>query len=126
MLPSSLSLQVYTFLTTSEPTTLAEIGGGIVAAYYLLPPLGKAWIDSLRGYAGESQLCAAPALKSSPALKPSPVLKFALMYHGSSGEACIFAGCVGWDCQMERAAERGIGGARGSREGHTGLNIAPI
>lgn len=41
------------FLTTSSPTVLAETALGLVAAYYLLPPVLKASSGLLRGYAGD-------------------------------------------------------------------------
>jgi hypothetical protein len=41
------------FLSSKDPTTLAEYGAGLVAAYYLLPPVLGAVFGSLRGYAGE-------------------------------------------------------------------------
>ena len=42
-----------TFITTSPPTILAETAVGLVAAYYLLPPVLKASVGLLRGYAGD-------------------------------------------------------------------------
>ena len=44
---------VFTFVTTSSPTVLAETAIGVVAAYYLLPPTLKLASGVLRGYAGE-------------------------------------------------------------------------
>ena len=41
------------FLTTSSPTVLAETAVGLVAAYYLLPPVLKASSGLLRRYAGD-------------------------------------------------------------------------
>lgn len=41
------------FVTTSSPTVLAECTLGLVAAYYLVPPLLKAGVGALRGYAGD-------------------------------------------------------------------------
>eukprot|EP00877_Chromochloris_zofingiensis_P012145 jgi/Chrzof1/7184/Cz02g14020.t1 len=50
------------FLTTTEPVTLAEYGLGVVALYYLGPPLLGAVFGSFRGFAGE--ISAAQALDS--------------------------------------------------------------
>lgn len=47
------------FLTTSSPTVLAETALGLVAAYYLLPPVLKASSGLLRGYAGDVSPAAA-------------------------------------------------------------------
>lgn len=47
------------FLTTSSPTTLAEVAVGLVASYYLLPPVLKAAGGALRGYAGDVSAAAA-------------------------------------------------------------------
>jgi len=52
--------KVANFLTTAEPTTLAELGVGAVALYYLGPGLLGAAFGSLRGFAGE--ISAAQAL----------------------------------------------------------------
>lgn len=41
------------FLTHTEPVVLAEYALGLVALYYLAPPLFKASFGALRGYAGE-------------------------------------------------------------------------
>ncbi len=40
------------FLTHTDPVTLGEYALGLVAAYYLAPPLLKASFGALRGYAG--------------------------------------------------------------------------
>ncbi|KAH7616534.1 putative Calcium sensing receptor, chloroplastic [Nannochloris sp. 'desiccata'] len=47
------------FFTTSSPTVLAETAVGLVAAYYLLPPVLKASVGALRGYAGDVSPAAA-------------------------------------------------------------------
>lgn len=47
------------FLTTSSPTLLAETAVGLVAAYYLLPPVLKATVGALRGYGGDVSPAAA-------------------------------------------------------------------
>jgi rhodanese-related sulfurtransferase len=47
------------FLTTSSPTVLAETAVGLVAAYYLLPPVLKAAGGALRGYGGDVSPAAA-------------------------------------------------------------------
>jgi hypothetical protein len=44
--------KVISFLTTTEPVTLAEYGLGAVALYYLSPTLLALAAGSLRGYAG--------------------------------------------------------------------------
>lgn len=45
--------KIISFLTTTEPETLAKGGVGLVGAYYLLPVALKALFGSLRGYSGE-------------------------------------------------------------------------
>ena len=52
--------KVANFLSTAEPTTLAELGVGAVALYYLGPGLLGAAFGSFRGFAGE--ISAAQAL----------------------------------------------------------------
>jgi rhodanese-related sulfurtransferase len=47
------------FLTTSSPTVLTETAVGLVAAYYLLPPVLKASVSVFRGYAGDVSPAAA-------------------------------------------------------------------
>lgn len=51
--------QFVTFVTTTDPVTLGEYGLGLVALYYLAPPLLGAAFGSLRGYAGEVTAAAA-------------------------------------------------------------------
>ncbi|KAI3428061.1 hypothetical protein D9Q98_006445 [Chlorella vulgaris] len=51
--------QAFTFLTTTEPLLLGQYALGLVAAYYLAPPLLKAGVGLLRGYAGEISAAAA-------------------------------------------------------------------
>lgn len=48
-----------TFVTTSPPEIVAETAVGLVAAYYLLPPVFKATVGLLRGYAGDVSPAAA-------------------------------------------------------------------
>lgn len=48
----SLLEMVYQFVTTTQPTVLAEYAAGAVVAYLLLPPLAAAGFGLLRGYAG--------------------------------------------------------------------------
>lgn len=50
----SLLEYLFTFVTTSSPTVLAETAAGLFVAYFLLPPVLRAAGDSLRGYAGEA------------------------------------------------------------------------
>ncbi|KAI7844128.1 hypothetical protein COHA_002266 [Chlorella ohadii] len=45
--------QAITFLTTTEPALLGQYAVALVAAYYLAPPLLKAGVGFLRGYAGD-------------------------------------------------------------------------
>lgn len=45
--------QAITFVTTTEPLLLGEYALGLVAAWYLTPPLLKLAAGALRGYAGD-------------------------------------------------------------------------
>jgi hypothetical protein len=45
--------QALTFLTTTEPALLGKYALGLIAAYYLLPPVARAAAGALRGYAGD-------------------------------------------------------------------------
>ena len=45
--------QAVTFLTTTEPALLGQYAVAAVAAWYLAPPLLRAGVDALRGYAGD-------------------------------------------------------------------------
>jgi urease accessory protein UreF len=45
--------QAITFLTTTEPALLGQYALALIAAYYLTPPLLKAGVGFLRGYAGD-------------------------------------------------------------------------
>lgn len=56
---NSLLESLVHFLTTSSPTLLTETAVGLVAAYYLLPPVLKASFGALRGYAGDVSPAAA-------------------------------------------------------------------
>lgn len=51
--------QAVTFLTTTEPALLGQYALGLVAAWYLAPPLLRATTGYLRGYAGEVTAAAA-------------------------------------------------------------------
>lgn len=45
--------QAINFLVTSEPVVLGQYAAGLIAAYYLAPPLLSAGVGLLRGYAGD-------------------------------------------------------------------------
>ena len=51
--------QAITFLTTTEPTLLGQYALAVLAAYYLTPPLLRAGVGLLRGYAGDISAAAA-------------------------------------------------------------------
>ena len=46
-------LQATYFLTHTDPVSLGEYGLGLLALYYLAPPLLKATFGALRGFAGK-------------------------------------------------------------------------
>ena len=51
--PHNRPAQAITFVTTTEPVLLGEYALGLVAAWYLTPPLLKVAAGALRGYAGD-------------------------------------------------------------------------
>lgn len=53
--PTPSPPQAVNFLTTTEPVVLGEYALGLLALYYLGPPVLKAGFGALRGYAGGSQ-----------------------------------------------------------------------
>lgn len=53
----SLLQQLVVFLTTTDPATLGEDAVALVVISYLVPPLGRALVKSLRGYAGAELHC---------------------------------------------------------------------
>ena len=57
--------QAIQFLTTTEPVLLGEYALGLVAAFYLGPPIIKLTLEALRGYAGEVTPAAALDVLSS-------------------------------------------------------------